>query len=257
MSSKLAMPLCWVLSLLTLSLSAQNPVEYHGLWYTLDISKSTATVVASPTENGYSGDVAVPDAVEYSGKTYEVTEIDREAFFGSNIQSVTMGDKVTRIGYRAFAYSSVVSAVIGKEVTIGDFAFYDCPRLTEVTIGNGEAPENYTYIGQSAFHHCTSLSSIVLGKSVRWIYPSAFYDCQNLKDVYCLGDYIWAAYGNIPYFERDLLDGMTLHVLPSSFFSYHPESDYLWSEYPWSEFKKTVIMESDELSWLEGRLHRK
>lgn len=87
--------------------------------------------------------------------------------------------------------------------------------------------------------------------------PSAFYDCQNLKDVYCLGDYIWAAYGNIPYFERDLLDGMTLHVLPSSFFSYHPESDYLWSEYPWSEFKKTVIMESDELSWLEDRLHRK
>ena len=164
---------------------------------------------------------------------------------------------MTKIGYRAFAYSSVVSAVIGKEVTIGDFAFYDCPRLTEVTIGNGEAPENYTYIGQSAFHHCTSLSSIVLGKSVRWIYPSAFYDCQNLKDVYCLGDYIWAAYGNIPYFERDLLDGMTLHVLPSSFFSYHPESDYLWSEYPWSEFKKTVIMESDELSWLEGRLHRK
>ena len=63
MSSKLALPLCWVLSLLTLSLSAQNPVEYHGLWYTLDISKSTATVVASPTENGYSGDVAVPDAV--------------------------------------------------------------------------------------------------------------------------------------------------------------------------------------------------
>ena len=112
MSVKSAMPLCWVLSLVTLTLSAQNPVEYHGLWYTLDISISTATVVACPTENGYSGDVAVPDAVEYSGKTYEVTEIDREAFFGSNIQSVTMGDKVTRIGYRAFAYSSVVSAVI-------------------------------------------------------------------------------------------------------------------------------------------------
>ena len=258
MSSKLAWPLCWVLSLLTLTLSAQNPVEFHGLWYTLDVSKSTATVVANPTENGYSDEVAVPDAVEYGGKTYEVTEIDREAFFGSNIQSVTIGDKVTRIGYRAFAYSSVTSAVIGKGVEwLDDFAFYECRRLTEVTIGNDEAAEIYTRIGQSAFHHCTSLSSVILGKSVRWIYPSAFYDCKKLKDVYCLGDYIWPAYGDLPYFDRDLLDGMTLHVLPTSYFNYHPGSDYLWSEYPWSEFKETVIMESDELSWLEGRLHRK
>jgi hypothetical protein len=246
--------LCFV----ALTVCAQDPVEYKGLWYTLDVSNSIATVVANPTGDGYSGEVVIPDAVEYGGKTYDVARIGDEAFCGTNILSVTIGDKLSYIGKRAFAYSTVTSAVIGKGVqNVGDFAFYDCRRLTDVIIGNGENNENYGRIGESAFHHCTSLSSIVLGKSVRWIYPSAFYDCQNLKDVYCLGDYIWAAYGNIPYFERDLLDGMTLHVLPSSFFSYHPESDYLWSEYPWSEFKKTVIMESDELSWLEGRLHRK
>ena len=226
--------LCFV----ALTVCAQDPVEYKDLWYTLDTDNSIATVVANPTGEGYSGEVVIPDAVEYGGKTYDVARIGDEAFCGTNIQSVTIGDKLMYIGRRAFAYSNVASAVIGKGVqNIGNFAFYECRRLTDVIIGNGENNENYCEIGQSAFHHCTSLSSVILGKSVSSIRSSAFFDCKNLKDVYCLGDYIWG-YG-INFFDRDNLDNMTLHF---------PESapSYAYTSFPWSSFKEAEKMQSSE-----------
>ena len=113
--------LCFV----ALTVCAQAPVEIKGLWYTLDASKSTATVVANPTGDGYSGEIVIPDVVENGGKTYDVTEIGEEAFCGTNIQSVTIGDKLKNIAYRAFAYSSVASAVIGKGVeNVESYAFF-------------------------------------------------------------------------------------------------------------------------------------
>ena len=229
----------FLLSFVTLTVSAQEPVEFKGLWYTLDANSSTATVVANPTGNGYSGEIAIPDVVENGGKSYDVTEIGSEAFCGTNIQSVTIGDKVTNIGRRAFAYSNVASAVIGKGVRwIDDFAFYDCRRLTDVIIGNGEATEIYGYIGQSAFHHCTSLSSVILGKSVADIGYSAFFDCKNLKDIYCLRDNIWG-YG-VNFFDRDNLGNMTIHF---------PESapSYAYTSFPWSSFKEAERMQSSDL----------
>lgn len=227
--------LCFV----ALTVCAQDPVEYKGLWYTLDASNSTATVVANPTGDGYSGEVVIPDAVEYGGKTYDVARIGDEAFCGTNILSVTIGDKLSHIGKRAFAYSTVTSAVIGKGVqNVGNFAFYDCRRLTDVIIGNGENNENYCRIGESAFHHCTSLSSVILGKSVADIYPSAFFDCKNLKDVYCFRDNIWG-YG-VNFFDRDNLDNMTLHYPESA-------SSYAYTSFPWSSFKETEKMQSSEL----------
>ena len=91
--------LCFV----ALTVCAQDPVEYKDLWYTLDTDNSIATVVANPTGEGYSGEVVIPDAVEYGGKTYDVARIGDEAFCGTNIQSVTIGDKLMYIGRRAFA----------------------------------------------------------------------------------------------------------------------------------------------------------
>jgi len=227
--------LCFV----ALTVCAQDPVEYKGLWYTLDASNSIATVVANPTGDGYSGEVVIPDVVEYGGKTYDVARIGDEAFCGTNILSVTIGDKLSYIGKRAFAYSTVTSAVIGKGVqNVGDFAFYDCRRLTDVIIGNGENNENYGRIGESAFHHCTSLSSVILGKGISGIYASAFFDCKNLKDVYCFRDNIWGNGRN--FFDRDNLDNMTLHYPESA-------SSYAYTSFPWSSFKETEKMQSSEL----------
>jgi hypothetical protein len=228
----------FLLSFVALTVCAQDPVEYNGLWYTLDANNSTATVVANPTGDGYSGEITIPDAVEYGGKSYDVTRVGDEAFCGTNILSVTTGNKMEWIGNRAFAYSTVASAVIGKGVTVGAFAFYDCRRLADVIIGNGEDSEYYCSIGESAFHHCTSLSSVILGKSVSSIDASVFFDCKNLKDVYCLRDNIWG-YG-VNFFDRDNLENMTLHFPKTA-------PSYAYNSFPWSSFKEAEKMESSEL----------
>ena len=247
MSVKSALPLCWVLSLLTPTLSAQNPVECHGLWYTLDASDSTATVVANPTENSYSGDVEIPDVIEYNGEKYDVTAIDKGAFSGlTELQSVTIGNQVKTINESAFAYSSVTSAVIGKGVQkIDNFTFYSCKRLAYVLIGNG-----VTHIGTSAFHHCKSLSTVILGKSVYDVGESAFYDCENLRDVYFLREYPpYIDYWSYCFDGR--YDGnMIIHV---------PESgidNYAWSTLGYRS-KEVQTIKDDELENLSKMLYDK
>lgn len=229
--------LCFV----ALTVCAQDPVEYKGLWYTLDASNSTATVVANPTGDGYSGEIVIPDVVENGGKTYNVTEIGEEAFCGTNIQSVTIGDKLKNIAYRAFAYSSVASAVIGKGVeNVESYAFYDCRRLTDVIIGNNEATEVNTIIGQSAFQQCPSLSSVILGKSVKTIGGFAFYDCENLRDVYFLRESKPSTSYWSPSFDGRYDGKMTIHVPESGLESYS------WSTLGYRS-KEVQTIKADEL----------
>ena len=236
----------FLLCFVALTVCAQDPVEYNGLWYTLDANNSTATVVANPTGDGYSGEITIPDAVEYGGKSYDVTRVGDEAFCGTNILSVTIGDKLKSIGVRAFAYSSVTSAVIGKGASSGnnscqinDFAFYECRGLADVFIG-----DNVSRIGQSAFHHCSCLRSVVIGKGVSRIGASAFFDCEKLKDVYLFlldgfGGYGWE-WG--PFFDFDHINSMTLHITEAL-------SDWTktyWEPEPWFLFKDIKILASTE-----------
>ena len=69
--------------------------------------------------------------------------------------------------------------VLGEPITsIGYLAFYDCSRLTSVTI-----PNSVTSIGGWAFKGCTSLTSVTIGNSVTEIGEDAFYSCKNLTRV--------------------------------------------------------------------------
>lgn len=61
---------------------------------------------------------------------------------------------------------------------IGEFAFYQCKRLTSVTI-----PEGTVRIGTAAFRGCEGLTSVVLPDSVKHIGYVAFSGCSNLVSV--------------------------------------------------------------------------
>ncbi len=81
------------------------------------------------------------------------------AFSGcSSLESVTIGDSVTIIGYDAFSgCTDLESVTIGDSVTsIGYEAFYGCSKLTSVTIGNG-----VTSIGDRAFLYCYKLVEVI------------------------------------------------------------------------------------------------
>jgi len=63
-------------------------------------------------------------------------------------------------------------------VSIGDDAFYNCTRLTDVTI-----PDSVTNIGGQAFEQCSGLTRVTIPNSVTSIAAEAFRECTRLTNV--------------------------------------------------------------------------
>ena len=97
---------------------------------------------------------------------------------------ITFEGDVTKIGYYAFYdCSRLTSVTIPDSVTtIGYQAFCCCISLTSVTI-----PDSVTTIGEEAFYYCTSLTSVTIPDSVTTIGEEAFYYCTSLTSV-TIGD---------------------------------------------------------------------
>ena len=166
-------------------------VSYRGSYYSIFY-------------NEYTGNVAIPESVEYNGNTYPVTSIGSFAFYECDgLTSVTIPNSVTSIGSSAFYYCHrMTSVTIPISVTsIGSSAFKNCRSLTSVTIPNSVTsidesafqgcnsltsvtiPDNVTSIGKSVFSGCSSLTSVTIPDNVTSIGEYAFYDCSGLTSV--------------------------------------------------------------------------
>ncbi len=99
-----------------------------GIYYTITSQSRLEVEVAEGTSN-YSGDVTIPQTVNYSNRTYTVTGIGNYAFgYCRGLTSIVIPNSVTNIGNYAFEYcSGLTSIVIPNSVTnIGTCAFEGC-----------------------------------------------------------------------------------------------------------------------------------
>jgi len=141
------------------SVASAHDFVVDGIYYKITSSTEPNTVSVTcrggyynSYDNEYIGSVTIPESVTYNGKTYSVTSIGYDAFWGC---------------------SWLTSVVIPNSVTsIGGEAFYGCSGLTSVTI-----PNSVTSIGYQAFYNCSGLTSIEIPNSVTSIGDDAFGGC--------------------------------------------------------------------------------
>ena len=190
--------------------SSPDPEEIVGDYkyaYTVNDGKATITEFLGPVDSKGNVDstnngpynITIPDKLggctvtglgEYSfaaksddGSTYDP--------LCSNICSVTIPQKVTSIGKRAFYdCKNLTTLVLGEDIqTIGNYAFECCTSLTGVTI-----PQSVTSIGYSAFEGCTALNPLIINGPTL-IGKHAFTGCTSLTsltlcaDIQTIGDY--------------------------------------------------------------------
>ncbi|MBQ9773492.1 MAG: leucine-rich repeat protein [Clostridia bacterium] len=105
-----------------------------------------------------------------------------------DLKTVTLGDKIVKIGTRAFSYCEKLADVELSQnsnlTTIENEAFYVCPSLT-----NMELPNSVISIGDSAFYGCENLISLTtFPKNLTSIGKKAFFECHGLTNITLLSN---------------------------------------------------------------------
>lgn len=201
---------------------AEDYFDASGFRCTINPDGTTVSVAAKPM-TGYSAQLEIPDYVISGSKQYDVTGISDDAFKNNvQIEQVTLGKNVTKIGANAFLGCSYLTKVLKcSGVTemgaaafrgckklekasfaalerVPDEAFWFCSGLTSAdfpvaeTVGarafrecTALATVNFpvlTYIGEAAFLQDSSLTEFTFNDKVN-IGASAFYLCYSLKEL--------------------------------------------------------------------------
>ena len=140
------------------------------------------------TTSQFTGDVVIPDQINYNGYMFKVVGMVGWAFgrssatsvrFGANMRNGVSGGGLSRMG-------SLQTVVMNSDVggTIGTYAFYES-KLPSISI-----PDSVTAIGGSnSFQNCTMLTTVVIGTTRACAMASfgagSFTGCKSLSRITC------------------------------------------------------------------------
>ena len=193
----------------------------NGIYYTLNNSKSTATVTKPNNLSEYTGDIVIPSSVTSGGKNYSVIEIESYAFKNTTITSISLPSSIKKINQYAFRDCTSLNTInmYGGTLSITNDAFEGCTGLARVyyngtmaewcaiDFGGDEAtpmcyatdlyinntlvsrntlsiPEGVTSIGNYTFYNFQRITAVSLPSSgLLSIGNSAFKKCINLSSV--------------------------------------------------------------------------
>lgn len=157
-----------------------DSIFYKIISETAPLTVAVSRKVESVYTSEYTGDVIIPQTVNYAGKTYNVTEIGESAFMSCiSMTSLSLPNTIITINDNAFnSCKGLLKVNLGNSVTsIGKWVFSSCSALANI-----EIPGSVTSIGNYAFTN-TGLKSIVIPNSVTSIGNFAFFRCTELETI--------------------------------------------------------------------------
>lgn len=174
----------------------------------------------------YSGNILIPDYVEYEGRVYPVVSMASGTFERSRINRVEIGSNLREIPVLAFRKAMVGEIVFASAAnleTIAAAAFNQC--MTDELV----LPRGVKSIGWCAFEQC-AFRKIDIPASTLLIDGYAFHLCSGLKDVYVHwgDDTSLPECGDTPFRSCDMSE-ITLHVPPRTSAMYR--NDKTWGEF--------------------------
>ena len=158
---------CSVLTNITVDANNANYSSDDGNLYNKTKSE-LVTYAPGKTESSF----AIPNSVAFIGES---------AFYGcrDELKSVTIPDTVVEIKRNAFYATELTSITIPENVKIiGESAFSECHNLESITLEEG-----ITTIAEDAFSACTELTTITIPEGVTSIGSMAFYFCSKLESI--------------------------------------------------------------------------
>lgn len=115
--------------------------------------------------------IVLPDSVK---------KIHSDAFSGSKIRRIKIGNGVTELPAYCFSHCELLEEVdISDSITsIGQSCFADCISIKSIQLS-----DNVAYLGANSFSGCKNLQSIKLGNSIENIFKETFAGCSMLTNI--------------------------------------------------------------------------
>ena len=180
-------PASWLLALLIITSVLPAKAQEEPFLFELTEDGSGYIMKPRPYET-YEGVLDVPAVRESDG----IPIVGVEGFdYQERLLGIQFweGSQVKKIGsFKGCTGIEFVSGMPNTVETIGDYAFYGCTRLRDISTEDINTEENslsegLKYIGISCFEGCTSLKSIKLPASLKVLRENAFRLCTGLETV--------------------------------------------------------------------------